>query len=210
MPLRTVVPILIAVVLLLSAGRSWGGEAHSILEVRQVPVAGYLPVIRQAPPFTLERSDGAQIRLSDLRGKVAIVAFVYTSCTDTCPLMSGKLAILQRRLQEKKLLRDRVMIVSITFDPRRDTREVLQRYANGFGADPEGWLFLRGSAAETAHLLAEYDVWVRPAPDGEFDHADRIFLIDQAGRIREIYNQRLFSVEWVLRDALSLLSPGAQ
>ncbi|MBI4611494.1 MAG: SCO family protein [Candidatus Rokubacteria bacterium] len=204
LPLR--VATLLAVAALLSAGGSRGAEAPSVLEVRQVPVAGYLPVIRDAPPFALDRADGRRVRLADLRGKVVVLAFIYTSCTDTCPLISGKLATLQRRLQDKKLLRDRVVILSITFDPGRDRPEVLQRYAKGFRADPEGWLFLRATEAETQRLLREFDVWVRPAPDGEFDHADRIFLIDQAGRIREIYNQRLLAVKWVLRDVLSLLS----
>jgi len=205
---RTVVLSLATSLLLTGGSTSLGGEA--ILETRQAPVAGYLPVIRAAPPFSLERSDGGRLHLGELRGKVAVVAFVYTSCTDTCPLISSKLAILQRRLQEKKLLRERVVILSVTFDPARDTPEVLQRYARGFGADPEGWRFLRTTAAETRRLLAEYDVWVRQTPDGEFDHADRIFLIDQAGRIREIYNQRLFSVGWVLRDIASLLSDRVQ
>ncbi len=206
--LRILVPILMAVLPLLTGERSWGGEASSILEVRRVPVAGYLPVIRDAPPFTLERSDGGQIFLSDLRGKVAVVAFIFTSCTDTCPLISGKLAALQKRLQEESRLEDRVVILSVTFDPRRDTREVLERYAKGFGANPKRWLFLRGTPDETRRLLGEYDVWVRPTPDGQFDHADRIFLVDPAGRIREIYNQRLLSVEWILKDIRSLL-PGS-
>lgn len=167
---------------------------------------GYLPVIREAPPFALERSDGGQLRLADLRGKVAVMAPVYTSCTDTCPLITGKLALLQRRLQQQKLLGARAVILTVTFDPERDTREVLQRYARGFRADPNGWFFLRGTPEETRRLLATYDVWVRQAPDGEFDHSDRIFLIDQAGRIREIYSQRLFSPESALSDILSLVS----
>jgi len=134
------------------------------------------------------------------------MAPVYTSCTDTCPLITGKLALLQRRLRERKLLGREVVLLTVTFDPERDTREVLQRYARGFRADPSGWFFLRGTPEETRRLLTLYDVWVRPAPDGEFDHSDRIFLIDQAGRIREIYSQRLFSPESVLDDILSLVS----
>lgn len=169
-------------------------------------LGSYLPVIREAPPFTLERSDGGQFRLADLRGKVAVMALVYASCTDACPLITGKLALLQRRLRERRLLGTQVVLLTVTFDPERDSREVLQRYARGFRADPTGWFFLRGTPEETRRLLGAYDVWVRPAPDGEFDHSDRIFLIDQAGRIREIYSQRLFSLEWVLSDILSLIS----
>jgi protein SCO1/2 len=134
------------------------------------------------------------------------MALVYASCTDACPLITGKLALLQRRLQQQTLLGSRVVLLTVTFDPERDSREVLQRYARGFRADPSGWFFLRGTPDETRRLLALYDVWVRPAPDGEFDHSDRIFLIDQAGRIREIYSQRLFSPESALGDILSLVS----
>lgn len=185
---RTLVLILVGSLLL--PAWSWGG---------------YLPVIREAPPFTLERSDGRQLSLAELRGKVAVMALVYASCTDACPLITGKLALLQQRLRERKLLGKEVVLLTVTFDPERDSREVLQRYARGFRADPSGWFFLRGTPEETRRLLAAYDVWVRPTPDGEFDHSDRIFLIDQAGRIREIYSQRLFSPESALDDILSLL-----
>src|SRR5207302_10953472 len=57
-----------------------------------------LPKIGPAPDFTLTTQDGARMSLRDLRGKVVAVTFIYASCTDTCPLLTAKMAALQAKL----------------------------------------------------------------------------------------------------------------
>ncbi len=170
-----------------------------------LPSRGFLPVIKLAPNFALQTQSGQPIRLSDLRGKVVLLDFFYTTCPDFCPVVTAKIGTLQRRLKQQGVLGKEVVLISATFDPERDTLDALQRYARMVRAEPGGWFLARGGDAEVSRLLQDYDVWVKRSPDGSFDHSMRIFLIDREGRIREIYNYTFFSVEQALLDIRSLL-----
>ena len=171
-------------------------------EWRTHPVEGRLPIIRQAPEYVLTASDGRTISSVDLGGKVRLETFIYTRCQDVCPLVSAKLARLQRVLAARGLLGTKVLLTSITLDPAYDSPGVLARYAAGFGADPRAWLYLRGTAAETRRLLAAYGSVVQPGQ--ALAHSDWIFLVDAEGHVREIYSERLFDPESVLADILGL------
>ncbi|OLC15807.1 MAG: hypothetical protein AUH29_06830 [Candidatus Rokubacteria bacterium 13_1_40CM_69_27] len=164
-----------------------------------------LAVIRPAPDFTLLDPQGRPVRLSELRGRVVLLAFVYTSCPSACPLITQRMAVLQRRLAAARLLPARVSLVSVTVDPERDGPAALARYAKAFGAHPEGWRFLRESAEHLRPVLASYDEWTRRLPSGEIDHPARLHLIDRAGRIREIYSLALFDEGQAFRDIQALL-----
>ncbi len=113
--------------------------------------SGHPPVYGLAPAFSLIERSGRRVEASDLRGMVWIATFIYTHCTDTCPLQSARMARLQADLGGAPDLR----LVSITVDPARDTPEVLARYAARFGADPARWLFLTGEKAAILHLARE-------------------------------------------------------
>ena len=99
-----------------------------------------LQVFGTLPDFSLIERNGRRVTLADLRGKVWIGNFIYTHCTDTCPLQSARMARLQGDLRAEPDVR----LVSITVDPERDTPKVLVEYAARFGADPGRWLFLTG------------------------------------------------------------------
>ncbi len=103
------------------------------------PLEG-LKVFGTVPDFWLIQRDGRRVTLADLRGKVWVANFIYTHCTDTCPLQSAQMARLQEELKTEPDFR----LVSITVDPELDTPEVLSEYANRFGADRDRWLFLTG------------------------------------------------------------------
>ena len=89
--------------------------------------------------------------MADLRGKVWIANFIYTHCTDTCPLQSAQMARLQEELKTEPDFR----LVSITVDPEQDTPETLTEYATRFGADRERWLFLTGAKRALYALAVE-------------------------------------------------------
>ncbi|HEX9898376.1 MAG TPA: SCO family protein, partial [Candidatus Methylomirabilis sp.] len=103
------------------------------------PLEG-LRIFGTVPDFSLIQRDGRRVTLADLRGKVWIANFIYTHCTDTCPLQSAQMARLQEELKTEPNFR----LVSITVDPEQDTPETLTEYATRFGADRERWLFLTG------------------------------------------------------------------
>ncbi len=109
-----------------------------------------LQVFGTLPDFSLTERNGRRVTLADLRGKVWIANFIYTHCTDTCPLQSARIAKLQDEFASERDLR----FVSITVDPMRDTPKVLAEYAARFGADPNRWLFLTGEK-QAIYALAQ-------------------------------------------------------
>ena len=163
-----------------------------------------LAVIAAAPDFALHDSTGAVVRLSDLRGQVVLVAFVYTSCTTACPILSHQMASLQKRLKQEKLLPGRVTLLSVTVDPPRDDAAALARYASSVGADPRGWRFLRDTPEALTPVLGAYHEWTQALPGGEIDHPARVHLIDADGRIREIYSLAFFDPRQALIDIRAL------
>lgn len=142
------------------------------------------------PQFSFTERSGKEIRRADLRGKVWIVDFIYTSCTDTCPLQSAEMARIQNDLKNRTDLK----LVSISVDPERDTPEVLRNYSERFKADPERWLFLTGNREEIYNLVQKgFRLSAVPAEGGNeangvILHSSRFVLVDGDGHIRGYYN----------------------
>ena len=139
-----------------------------------------LPTIGAAPPFALTTADSQRLALADLRGKVVAVTFVYATCTDTCPLLTAKLAALGKRLG--KDFGAKVAFVAITVDPERDTPDVLRGYAQAHGARGAGWTFLTGTPAEIKDVARRYGVFARKTDRGDVDHTFLTSLVDRDGR----------------------------
>jgi protein SCO1/2 len=141
--------------------------------------------------------------MTDLRGKVVAVTFIYASCADTCPLLTAKMATLQRRLGPD--FGRNVAFVSITVDPERDTPEVLARYARAHGANLLGWAFLTGSRDDIEDVARGYGVFVRKTARGDVDHTFLTSIVDQRGIMRVQYLGIRFDPEEFLGDLRSLL-----
>jgi protein SCO1/2 len=162
-----------------------------------------LPQIGPAPAFSLTTQDGAWLALQDLRGKVVVVTFIYTSCTDTCPLLTAKLAGLQVRLGTD--FGTKVFFVAITVDPERDTPQVLQRYAQAHGANLAGWAFLTGTPVALQQVARHYGIYAKKTPRGAVDHTFLTSLIDSSGTLRVQYLGVRFDPEELLRDIQALV-----
>ena len=169
-----------------------------------------LAVIQDAPNFTLTTQDGNRLQLSDLKGKVLLVSFIFTTCNGSCPATTSRMVGVQQELARRGRLKEgRVHLLSITLDPARDTPEKLRDYMKLYDADPASWTILTGSADEVAKTIKAWDMWVKPAANGQLDHPSRIFLIDKQGRVREIYHLGFFKTAWVVEDIeLLLKEPG--
>src|SRR5713101_1968719 len=112
-------------------------------------VPSRLAVIRTVPDFSLTTQGDQTLRLSDLKGKVLLVSFVFTTCSGSCPATTHRMSQVQQELKSRGLLKDdRVRLLSITLDPARDTPDVLQRYMQLYDADPTSWSFLTGPPAD--------------------------------------------------------------
>lgn len=163
-----------------------------------------LPTIGPAPDFALTSQDGVEVTLESLRGKVLAIAFIYTWCPDICPMLTDKMARVQDELGAD--FGTQVAFVSITFDPERDTPEVLKEYAEAFDADLSGWSFLTGTAAEVREVAGRYGVAVATGPDGQIDHSMLTTLVDREGVMRVQYLGYRFDEEEFRHDLLALVN----
>jgi protein SCO1 len=174
------------------------------------PNASRLAVIRTMSDFKLTTQADKPLRREDLRGKVVLVSFVFTTCGGSCPATTHRMSQVARTLVDSGLLNDdRVRLLSITLDPTRDTPEALRKYMKAYDADPGYWTFLTGPPKEVEKVHAAWGMWAKPAAAGQFDHPSRVFLVDGRGRVREIYNLDFFKPAWVLEDVRSLLKEAA-
>ncbi len=145
-----------------------------------------LPRFWALPDFTLTERHGNQVSLAELKGKIWVADFIYTTCPGPCPLLSGSFA----KLQQELAFAPDVRLVSISTDPEHDTPEVLEAYARRFHAG-DRWLFLTGDKAQI-HTLANQGfklsvVEDRSAPE-PITHTTKFALVDRQGYVRGFYN----------------------
>jgi protein SCO1/2 len=162
-----------------------------------------LPTIGTAPEFALTSQDGARVRLTDFRGKVVAVSFIYTLCASTCPVLTPLMSHVQDQLGVD--FGKKVGFVSITVDPERDTPEVLKLYAEAFGADLAGWSFLTGTPAAIRDVTRRYGVFASDNAAGDIDHTFLTSIVDQRGFLRVQYLWVRFNPDEFRNDILSLL-----
>ena len=147
------------------------------------------PVDREAPGFSLTDQDGNIVNLSDFAGKWVLIDWVFTNCVTFCPLLTGGLNVVHSGLGDA--VGQDVQLVSITFDPTRDTPEALRAYASAVAPDQTGWAWLTGTEAETGAVAAAYGVSFDPAPSvngvAQFDHTSLLVIVDPNGREKHRY-----------------------
>ena len=146
------------------------------------------PVLGHVPEFALTNRDGRAVSRADLDGQPWIADFIFTRCPASCPMMSARMARLNRDLPSDLAVR----LVSISVDPDHDTPEVLQRYAQSFQAT-DRWLFLTGTREDVRRLCVEgfkLGLDMAPAPGSGPEpilHSTRFVLVDGKGDIRGYY-----------------------
>src|SRR5262245_48124714 len=162
------------------------------------------------PDFSLTERSGATVSLDDLRGKIWIADFIYTTCTDTCPLQTALMA----KLQEEYAGQPKVQLVSFSVDPERDTPPVLTHYAAKHRADAKRWYFLTGQRDRIMRLIREgfyLSVATLPGdaePGGMIPHSPRFVLIDGEARIRGYYDSRELEAFLRLKNNIDTLVKG--
>lgn len=182
------------VMLVLLAGP---GQAHDASHDQRLPTIG------AAPDFTLTSQGGVPVSLREFRGKVVVIAFIFTSCTDICPMLTDNMARVKDALGP--VFGSQINFVSITVDPERDTPEVLKQYAQNFNADVKGWVFLTGDPAIVHEIGRKYGVIAMKTANGDVDHTLLTSLVDRNGSLRVQYIGANFDLEEFRRDLLSLL-----
>ena len=139
--------------------------------------------------FTATNQQNKQIGLKDLKGKVWVSAFIFTSCADVCPPMTANMVKLQKKLKEENL-KD-VELVSFSVDPTVDTPEVLTNYAKQFGVEFSNWTFLTGYSQEFIEKFATESfktIVKKPVEGNQVIHQTYLYLVDQEGNIKKTYS----------------------
>jgi protein SCO1/2 len=156
------------------------------------------------PDVPLTDQSAKTVRFSDWRGQVLAVTFVYTRCPlpDFCPRMDRNFSSVRRSLDADPALRDRVHLVSVSFDPERDTPAVLRAHANTLGADPRSWSYVTGTPDAIATLASRFGVsTIRESdPASTITHNLRTAIVDGAGRLVSVRSGNDWTPEALLQD----------
>ena len=182
----------------------------------EAPAAGSyaLPPIMAAADgeVLLECGDGA--RLFDLLGdRLVLFSFIYTRCSDLngCPLANAVLHKLQARLEARPELARAVRLLSMSFDPARDTPAAMREFGRGLGSERVDWRFLTArDRAALQPILDGYGQYTLREFDetgdytGEIAHTLRVFLIDRERRVRNIYSVSFLHPDILLNDLETL------
>jgi len=170
-------------------------RAHVPGAPRDVPPSSATPNTK-APEFILLNQEGNRFESAKLHGKVVVLNFIFTTCTDVCPLFTANLAQLQRTLKNERT--GSLFLVSITTDPEVDSPKVLKSYAQRYGADFQNWAFLTGSESQLKEVWKGFDVRVIKKGRGLVQHTSLTTVIDRQG----IRRFNFFGEKWPLKDLL--------
>ncbi len=182
---RAVVILFSALLLLAAPPAGWSRPPEFQGQVLDPP--------RPARDFALRDQSGRLVRLSALHGQVVVLTFLYTTCPDVCPLITGKLHEVTELLGDR---RKKVAVIAVTVDPERDTAAAVTEYSRRW-AMLDRWRFLTGTQRQLEPIWEYY--WVgqvrRELPGSTPGHAhygighnSPIHLLDRAGRVRVVHD----------------------
>jgi cytochrome c peroxidase len=172
-----------------------------------------LPVIERVDDHALLDSRGEVTSLAALkRDRLAVIAFVYTTCAEAagCPLAEAVMQRLDRRLADDPALARRVRLLTISFDPGRDTPARMATTRDVF-APKTDWEFL--TTAGDAQLAPLLDDFGQPVAKlyyedgtwtGLFRHVLKVFVLDEQNQVRNIYSTGLLNPDLVMNDMRTL------
>jgi protein SCO1 len=163
---------------------------------------------QEAFDFHLLDQNGKPFRLSQLRGKAVLFSFGFTHCPDVCPTTLSDLANVYRALPAGD--RQKVQVLFISVDPRRDQPDVMKKYVPYFD---ESFIGLSGTEPQIAEAAKAYGAFYEIARNGEdqdnysLNHSALTYLITPAGKWKLIYNfDQLGDAKKMLRDIEQVLA----
>lgn len=156
--------------------------------------------------FSFLNQDSQIVRGADLKGRLHVADFFFTTCPSICPIMTGNL------LKVHEVFHDdpRVLIVSYSIDPEHDVPAVLKAYAAEKNIDTRRWWFLTGPK-DSLYAVCTDDYLAYAIPDekapGGYLHSGFLILVDENGLIRGAYDGTTESkVEDLIQDIRKLLN----
>ena len=158
--------------------------------------------------FTLLNQDSSRVNFPDrFKGKILVTGFIFTNCPDICPMTIHNMQLIQKELAKEKI--KNVEFAAVSFDPLRDTPEVLSKQAELREVDLSNFNFLTGNKNRIDSLLDAMNIFAFTddttyTESGEpvyfFVHTDRITLVDQQGSIRKEYSGSKINIDEIISD----------
>ena len=141
--------------------------------------------------FSFLNQDGKVVTQQDVKGKVFVAEYFFTTCGTICPIMNVQMQRVHKVYQGNKNVR----ILSFTVDPKVDTVAQMKRYAVAHGADAKSWFFLTGTQEKLYELARKSFFVLKPAETenqgdvgSDFIHTNNFVLVDKEMRIRGYYD----------------------
>jgi len=149
-------------------------------------IQGEDTIYHQIPDFAFIDQDSQVVTNATFEGKIYVADFFFTSCPTICPKVKKQML----RIYEKYEDEPRLMFLSHSIDPKRDTVGRLKTYSENLGVDTERWRFITGKKDEIYEIADDYmSIAVEdPEAPGGFDHSGWILLIDENRHIRAYAN----------------------
>lgn len=159
----------------------------------------------EVPAFSFTDQYGQIINNDSLKGKLYVADFFFASCPNECLEMAENLKVVQEAFKDHP----KVVIVSFTTDPYHDTTEVLKAYADGLGALPYQWYFLRGEQKDIFELAKKGFKLPAGTNDNDSDivHSPYFAVVDAEGQIRNYYDGTSFEETNVMITHMSMIMP---
>ena len=148
---------------------------------------------------------------NDIIGHITVMGFIYTHCPDICPMTTHNMYLTEKKLKDEGI--ENVKFVALSFDPDRDTPEVLTAFAKIRELDFNDWTLLTGNKNTINDLIKRFDVRAIKTDesineDGKSEysmmHTDRISLIDSNGKLRKNYKGSTLNIEELINDIKTL------
>lgn len=161
-------------------------------------------------PFALTNQFGDQVSRATVEGKIYVADFFFTSCPGICAKMAQNMGKIQQAFTED----DDVLLLSHSVTPEIDSVQVLYRYAEAHGVEPQKWHLLTGQRRQIYQLardgyFADEDIDL-DKDENQFLHTENFYLIDRKGHIRGIYKGTYpLDVEQLIADIAMLKSEGS-
>lgn len=151
------------------------------------------------PAISLVDQDHKNFQLTDFKGKIVALSFIYTRCPDPtlCPRMSSHFKTLQTKLSELGVL-DKTHLLNISFDPQNDSPSVLKQYAQRYAPNTSHWTFATGSVSEIAKTAQLFGVNYRNAQGDLIEHSLTTAVLSPEGKVVKIWRGNTWKPEEVL------------
>jgi protein SCO1 len=174
----------------------------------------FAQIDKEVPAFSLTNQDGRKISTNDFRGKALAITFIYSRCPlpNYCILMSKNFSDLALKLQNDAALKDKIRLLSISFDPATDTPETLKKYGLGYlGKDAKYdftiWQLATGKDEEVRKIADFFGLRyeIDENDKTQFNHSLRTIVITPDGKVKKVFSGSDWTNDELLRELQATL-----